>query len=113
MAEAFFGYLLPWGQMSFWGAQVIVNLFAAIPLIGPDLAVWVRGDFVVGDATLNRFFAFHVIALPLVSAAARLQRLRLKGSSAVAVILNNPPTVNRSQPVSSPAPPVASSNCQS
>ena len=66
MAEAFFGYLLPWGQMSFWGAQVIVNLFAAIPLIGPDLAVWVRGDFVVGDATLNRFFAFHVIALPLV-----------------------------------------------
>lgn len=52
--------------MSFWGAQVIVNLFAAIPLIGPDLAVWVRGDFVVGDATLNRFFAFHVIALPLV-----------------------------------------------
>ncbi|MGA1063316.1 MAG: cytochrome b [Burkholderiaceae bacterium] len=66
MAEAFFGYLLPWGQMSYWGAQVIVNLFAAIPLIGPDLAVWVRGDFVVGDATLNRFFAFHVIALPLV-----------------------------------------------
>lgn len=66
MAEAFFGYLLPWGQMSYWGAQVIVNLFAAVPLIGPDLAVWVRGDFVVGDATLNRFFAFHVIAIPLV-----------------------------------------------
>jgi ubiquinol-cytochrome c reductase cytochrome b subunit len=66
MAEAFFGYLLPWGQMSYWGAQVIVNLFAAIPLIGPDLSVWVRGDFVVGDATLNRFFAFHVIAIPLV-----------------------------------------------
>ncbi|MEY2777137.1 MAG: hypothetical protein RLY30_1235 [Pseudomonadota bacterium] len=66
MAEAFFGYLLPWGQMSFWGAQVIVNLFAAVPLIGPDLAVWIRGDFVVGDATLNRFFAFHVIAIPLV-----------------------------------------------
>ncbi|HEU4622323.1 MAG TPA: cytochrome bc complex cytochrome b subunit [Burkholderiaceae bacterium] len=66
MAEAFFGYLLPWGQMSYWGAQVIVNLFAAIPFIGPDLAVWIRGDYVVGDATLNRFFAFHVIAIPLV-----------------------------------------------
>ncbi len=66
MAEAFFGYLLPWGQMSYWGAQVIVNLFAAIPLIGPDLAVWIRGDYVVSDATLNRFFAFHVIAIPLV-----------------------------------------------
>jgi hypothetical protein len=64
MAEAFFGYLLPWGQMSYWGAQVIVNLFSAIPLIGPDLSVWIRGDFVVGDATLNRFFAFHVIAVP-------------------------------------------------
>jgi len=66
MAEAFFGYLLPWGQMSFWGAQVIVNLFAAIPFIGPELSVWIRGDYVVGDATLNRFFAFHVIAIPLV-----------------------------------------------
>jgi ubiquinol-cytochrome c reductase cytochrome b subunit len=66
MAEAFFGYLLPWGQMSYWGAQVIVNLFDAIPLIGPDLALWIRGDFVVSDATLNRFFSFHVIALPLV-----------------------------------------------
>ncbi|MEO1766246.1 cytochrome b [Thiobacter aerophilum] len=66
MAEAFLGYLLPWGQMSFWGAQVIVNLFAAIPVIGPDLAVWIRGDYVISDATLNRFFAFHVIALPLV-----------------------------------------------
>lgn len=66
MGEAFFGYLLPWGQMSFWGAQVIVNLFSAIPLIGPDLSVWLRGDFVVGDATLNRFFSFHVIAMPLV-----------------------------------------------
>jgi ubiquinol-cytochrome c reductase cytochrome b subunit len=65
MAEAFFGYLLPWGQMSFWGAQVIVNLFDALPIIGPDLSTWVRGDFVVSDATLNRFFAFHVIALPL------------------------------------------------
>ncbi|HVS27325.1 MAG TPA: cytochrome bc complex cytochrome b subunit [Burkholderiales bacterium] len=66
MAEAFFGYLLPWGQMSFWGAQVIVNLFDAIPLIGPDLALWIRGDYAVSDATLNRFFAFHVIAVPLV-----------------------------------------------
>jgi ubiquinol-cytochrome c reductase cytochrome b subunit len=66
MAEAFFGYLLPWGQMSYWGAQVIVNLFGAIPVIGPDLAIWIRGDYVVSDATLNRFFAFHVIAVPLV-----------------------------------------------
>ena len=66
MAEAFMGYLLPWGQMSYWGAQVIVNLFAAIPFIGPDLALLIRGDFVVGDATLNRFFSFHVIAMPLV-----------------------------------------------
>jgi len=66
MAEAFMGYLLPWGQMSYWGAQVIVNLFAAIPFIGPDLALLIRGDYVVGDATLNRFFAFHVIAVPLV-----------------------------------------------
>ncbi len=66
MAEAFFGYLLPWGQMSFWGAQVIVNLFSTIPFIGPDLSEWIRGDYVVSDATLNRFFAFHVIAIPLV-----------------------------------------------
>ncbi|MEO0003765.1 MAG: hypothetical protein RLZZ22_1457, partial [Pseudomonadota bacterium] len=66
MAEAFMGYLLPWGQMSFWGAQVIVNLFAAVPFIGPDLALLIRGDFVVGDATLNRFFSFHVIAVPLI-----------------------------------------------
>ncbi len=66
MAEAFMGYLLPWGQMSFWGAQVIVNLFGAIPGIGPDLAVWIRGDYVVSDATLNRFFSLHVIAVPLV-----------------------------------------------
>ena len=61
MAEAFMGYLLPWGQMSFWGAQVIINLFSAIPVIGPDLSVWIRGDFVAPDATLNRFFAFHVL----------------------------------------------------
>jgi len=66
MGEAFFGYLLPWGQMSYWGAQVIVNLFSAIPFIGPDLSLWIRGDYVVSDATLNRFFSFHVIAIPLV-----------------------------------------------
>ena len=66
MAEAFMGYLLPWGQMSYWGAQVIVNLFAAVPFVGNDLALLIRGDYVVGDATLNRFFSFHVIAVPLV-----------------------------------------------
>jgi ubiquinol-cytochrome c reductase cytochrome b subunit len=65
MAEAFFGYLLPWGQMSYWGAQVIVNLFGAVPFFGEDLAIWIRGDYVVSDATLNRFFALHVIAVPL------------------------------------------------
>jgi ubiquinol-cytochrome c reductase cytochrome b subunit len=65
MAEAFFGYLLPWGQMSYWGAQVIINLFGTIPLIGEPLAVWIRGDYNVSDATLNRFFAMHVIAIPL------------------------------------------------
>ncbi|MDR2925542.1 MAG: cytochrome bc complex cytochrome b subunit [Azoarcus sp.] len=65
MAEAFMGYLLPWGQMSYWGAQVIINIFSAIPFIGPDLSVLIRGDFVVSDATLNRFFAFHVCAVPL------------------------------------------------
>jgi ubiquinol-cytochrome c reductase cytochrome b subunit len=66
MAESFFGYLLPWGQMSYWGAQVIINLFDSIPLIGPDLSTWIRGDFVIGDATLNRFFALHAVVLPLV-----------------------------------------------
>ena len=66
MAEAFMGYLLPWGQMSYWGAQVIVNLFGTIPLIGDELALWIRGDYVVSDATLNRFFALHVIAVPIV-----------------------------------------------
>ncbi len=68
MATAFFGYLLPWGQMSYWGAQVIVNLFAAVPVVGDDLAVWVRGDYVISDTTLNRFFAFHFV-LPFVLAA--------------------------------------------
>src|SRR5659263_393256 len=66
MAEAFMGYLLPWGQMSYWGAQVIVYLFSGIPFLCPGLALLIRGDFVVGDATLNRFFSFHVIAVPLV-----------------------------------------------
>ena len=66
MAESFMGYLLPWGQMSYWGAQVIISLFSAIPFIGDELSLWVRGDYVVSDATLNRFFAFHVIAVPLV-----------------------------------------------
>ena len=66
MAEAFMGYLLPWGQMSYWGAQVIISLFGAIPVVGEDLALWIRGDYVISDVTLNRFFALHVIALPLV-----------------------------------------------
>jgi len=65
IAEAFMGYLLPWGQMSYWGAQVIISLFGAIPYFGESLALWIRGDYVVSDVTLNRFFAFHVIALPL------------------------------------------------
>ncbi len=84
MAEAFFGYLLPWGQMSYWGAQVIVNLFGAIPFIGPDLSLWIRGDYVVSDATLNRFFSFHVIAIPLVLlglVAAHLMALHEVGSN--------------------------------
>jgi ubiquinol-cytochrome c reductase cytochrome b subunit len=66
MAEAFMGYLLPWGNMSYWGAQVIISLFGAIPIIGDDLTQWIRGDYVISGATLNRFFALHVIALPLV-----------------------------------------------
>lgn len=65
MAEAFMGYLLPWGQMSFWGAQVIINLFGTIPVIGPDLVEWIRGDFTLSLASLNRFFALHVVAVPL------------------------------------------------
>jgi len=84
MAEAFCGYLLPWGQMSYWGAQVIVNLFNALPIIGPDLALWIRGDYVVSDATLNRFFAFHVIAIPLVLlglVAAHIMALHEVGSN--------------------------------
>lgn len=84
MAEAFFGYLLPWGQMSYWGAQVIVNLFDALPVIGPQLSLWIRGDYVVSDATLNRFFSFHVIAIPLVLlglVAAHIMALHEVGSN--------------------------------
>ncbi|WP_133499555.1 cytochrome b [Cognatilysobacter terrigena] len=66
MAEAFMGYVLPWGQMSFWGAKVIISLFGAIPVIGNGLTEWIMGDYLPSDATLNRFFALHVIALPLV-----------------------------------------------
>jgi len=65
MAEAFLGYILPWGQMSYWGAQVIINLFGAIPEIGEPLTIWIRGDYFISDATLNKFFALHVIAVPL------------------------------------------------
>jgi ubiquinol-cytochrome c reductase cytochrome b subunit len=65
MAEAFFGYLLPWGNMSYWGAQVIVSLFGAIPGIGESLVEWIRGDYYISDITLNRFFALHVVALPI------------------------------------------------
>jgi ubiquinol-cytochrome c reductase cytochrome b subunit len=66
MAEGFMGYLLPWGQMSFWGAQVILSLVGAIPFVGEDIGIWVRGDFVIADATLNRFFSLHIIAIPLI-----------------------------------------------
>jgi ubiquinol-cytochrome c reductase cytochrome b subunit len=66
MAEAFMGYVLPWGQMSYWGAKVIISLFGSVPLIGPDLLVWILGDYAVGDPALNRFFSLHVIALPLI-----------------------------------------------
>ncbi len=66
MAEAFMGYVLPWGQMSYWGAQVIISLFGAVPYIGDGLVEWIRGDFMISNATLGRFFALHVVALPLV-----------------------------------------------
>src|SRR5689334_14446400 len=66
MAEAFMGYLLPWGQMSYWGAQVIISIFGAIPVIGNDLTQWIRGDYLISGITLNRFFALHVVALPIV-----------------------------------------------
>jgi ubiquinol-cytochrome c reductase cytochrome b subunit len=99
MAEAFFGYLLPWGQMSYWGAQVIVNLFTAVPLIGEDLGVWIRGDYTISDITLNRFFAFHVIAIPLVLiglVAAHLMALHETGS-------NNPDGIEIKQQPKDPA----------
>jgi len=84
MAEAFFGYLLPWGQMSYWGAQVIVNLFSTVPVVGDDLGIWIRGDYTISDVTLNRFFALHVAAIPLVLiilAAVHLMALHEVGSN--------------------------------
>ncbi len=84
MAEAFMGYVLPWGNMSYWGAQVIINLFGTIPGIGPDLVEWIRGDYGLADATLNRFFSLHVIALPFLIAlliALHLVALRQVGSN--------------------------------
>ncbi len=68
MAEAFMGYVLPWGQMSYWGAQVIISLFGSVPIIGPDLLIWILGDYAVDDAALNRFFSFHIVAIPFVLA---------------------------------------------
>src|SRR5687767_5263270 len=84
MAEAFLGYVLPWGNMSYWGAQVIVNLFSTIPVIGGGLVEWIRGDYGIADATLNRFFALHVVAVPLallLLVALHLVALRRTGSS--------------------------------
>src|SRR5215470_70869 len=84
MAEAFMGYVLPWGNMSFWGAQVIINLFGTIPGIGPGLVEWIRGDYGIGDATLNRFFSLHVVALPFIIAlliGLHLVALRQVGSN--------------------------------
>jgi ubiquinol-cytochrome c reductase cytochrome b subunit len=84
MAEAFMGYVLPWGNMSYWGAQVIVNLFGTIPAIGPGLVDWIRGDYGIADATLNRFFSLHVVAVPLVLlllVALHLVALRHNGSN--------------------------------
>ncbi|HEX4388151.1 MAG TPA: cytochrome bc complex cytochrome b subunit [Steroidobacteraceae bacterium] len=84
MAEAFMGYVLPWGNMSFWGAQVIVNLFGTIPGIGPGLVEWIRGDYGIADATLSRFFALHVAAIPLallLLVALHLVALRQTGSN--------------------------------
>jgi ubiquinol-cytochrome c reductase cytochrome b subunit len=84
MAEAFFGYLLPWGQMSYWGAQVIVNLFSTVPFIGDDLGTWIRGDYTISDVTLNRFFSLHVVAVPLlllILVAVHLMALHEVGSN--------------------------------
>jgi ubiquinol-cytochrome c reductase cytochrome b subunit len=99
MGEAFFGYLLPWGQMSYWGAQVIVNLFSTVPIIGEDLGVWIRGDYTISDITLNRFFAYHVVAMPLVLlglVVAHLMALHETGS-------NNPDGVEIKQQPKDPA----------
>ncbi|MEX0731526.1 MAG: cytochrome bc complex cytochrome b subunit [Aquisalimonadaceae bacterium] len=84
MAEAFMGYMLPWGQMSYWGAQVIINLFGAVPVVGDQLALWIRGDFAISEITLNRFFALHVVGLPLAIiglVAAHILALHEVGSS--------------------------------
>jgi ubiquinol-cytochrome c reductase cytochrome b subunit len=84
MAEAFMGYVLPWGNMSYWGAQVIINLFGTIPVVGGGLVEWIRGDYAIADATLNRFFALHVAALPLaiiLLVALHLVALRQVGSN--------------------------------
>ncbi len=84
MAEAFMGYVLPWGNMSYWAAQVIINLFSTIPLVGPGLVEWIRGDYGVADATVDRFFALHVVAIPLVLlllVALHLVALRQVGSN--------------------------------
>jgi len=84
MAEAFFGYLLPWGQMSYWGAQVIVNLFSTVPFVGDALGTWIRGDYTISDVTLNRFFSFHVVAVPLlllILVAVHLMALHEVGSN--------------------------------
>jgi ubiquinol-cytochrome c reductase cytochrome b subunit len=84
MAEAFMGYVLPWGNMSFWGAQVIVNLFGTIPVIGPGLVDWIRGDYGIADATLSRFFSLHVVAIPLallLLVTLHLVALRTSGSN--------------------------------
>lgn len=86
LAEAFMGYLLPWGQMSYWGAQVITSLFSAIPIIGPKLTLWMRGDYMVADATLHRFFALHIMAVPLIMIF--LVRLHIKALHYVGA--NNP-----------------------
>jgi ubiquinol-cytochrome c reductase cytochrome b subunit len=84
MAEAFMGYVLPWGNMSYWGAQVIINLFSTIPVVGGGLVEWIRGDYAIADSTLNRFFALHVAAVPLaiiLLVALHLVALRQVGSN--------------------------------
>jgi ubiquinol-cytochrome c reductase cytochrome b subunit len=102
MAEAFMGYVLPWGNMSYWGAQVIVNLFGTIPVIGPGVVEWIRGDYGIADSTLNRFFALHVIALPFAIAflvLMHLVALRQTGS-------NNPDGIEIKEKVGSNGKPI-------